>query len=41
VIEFEDCGLSSLASRLEEQYQVHLTGHLLEFFGECAECKTD
>jgi Fur family ferric uptake transcriptional regulator len=38
VIEFEDCGLSELERRLETQYHVNLTGHLLEFYGLCSEC---
>jgi len=38
VIEFEDCDLSSLASELERRLDVHLTGHLLEFYGLCSTC---
>lgn len=38
VIEFEDCGLGELARNLEKQYNVSLTGHLLEFYGVCAQC---
>lgn len=38
VIEFDDCGLAELEQRLESQYQVKLTGHLLEFYGRCALC---
>ncbi|PJF27826.1 MAG: hypothetical protein CUN53_02595 [Phototrophicales bacterium] len=38
VIEFEDCGLDGLASELEKRLKVHLTGHLLEFYGLCDEC---
>lgn len=40
VIEFEDCGLSELERKLESQYQVNLTGHLLEFYGLCSTCLT-
>jgi len=39
VIEFEDCGLGSLTRTLEDRLGVRLTGHLLEFYGLCAECR--
>ncbi len=39
VIEFEDCGLASLTRTLEERLGVRLTGHLLEFYGLCGNCK--
>lgn len=39
VIEFQDCGLSDLAKRLEAEFNVKLTGHLLEFYGLCAHCQ--
>jgi Fur family ferric uptake transcriptional regulator len=38
VIEFEDCGLSALETDLEKRLHVHLTGHLLEFYGLCDDC---
>ena len=38
VIEFENCGLDQLCRELEARYDVHLTGHLLEFYGLCADC---
>lgn len=38
VIEFQDCGLSDLAARLESEFDVQLTGHLLEFYGVCKNC---
>jgi len=38
VIEFEDCHLGKLASELEDKLHVHLTGHLLEFYGLCEDC---
>lgn len=38
VIEFEDCGLGALARRLEAEYDVTLSGHLLEFYGVCGAC---
>jgi Fur family ferric uptake transcriptional regulator len=39
VIEFEDCGLSDLERRLEAEYDMELTGHLLEFYGLCRACR--
>jgi Fur family transcriptional regulator, ferric uptake regulator len=39
VIEFEDCGLDQLVKTLEEKYQFVVEGHLLEFFGICADCQ--
>lgn len=41
VIEFEDCGLSTLERRLEAQFGVQLVGHLLEFYGLCEVCAVD
>jgi len=38
VIEFEECGLTALSSELEQRLHVHLTGHLLEFYGLCEDC---
>jgi Fur family ferric uptake transcriptional regulator len=38
VIEFENCGLKSLEDELERRLKVHLTGHLLEFYGLCEGC---
>ena len=39
VIEFEDCTLDVLTRELEQRLGVQLTGHLLEFYGLCADCK--
>ncbi len=39
VIEFDNCGLQQLARQLEEHYGFRLIGHLLEFFGVCAQCQ--
>lgn len=39
VIEFSDCGLEQMAQALEDRLHVKLTGHLLEFYGQCAECQ--
>ena len=38
VIEFEDCGLGEIESKLEDRLHVKLTGHLLEFYGLCDRC---
>ena len=38
VIEFEQCDLEPLRRELEAHYDVHLTGHLLEFYGVCDDC---
>jgi len=38
VIEFENCGLENLTQELERRLHVHLTGHLLEFYGVCDDC---
>jgi len=39
-IELEDCHVNELAADLEQRYGVALTGHLLEFYGLCAECRS-
>jgi Fur family ferric uptake transcriptional regulator len=39
VIEFEDCGLEDLIGRIEAKYGCRIEGHLLEFFGTCADCQ--
>jgi len=38
IIEFENCGLGTIAAELEERLHVKLTGHLLEFYGLCDKC---
>ena len=38
-IEFDNCGLSELSRRLEREFDVKLTGHLLEFYGVCHDCQ--
>ena len=40
VIEFENCGLETLTQELEQSLHVHLTGHLLEFYGICDDCES-
>jgi len=37
-IEFADCGLTALAADLEQRLNVRISGHLLEFYGQCAAC---
>jgi Fur family transcriptional regulator, ferric uptake regulator len=39
VIEFEECDLEAMTQALEKRLNVKLTGHLLEFYGECADCQ--
>lgn len=39
VIEFEQCGLGELAEELAQQLGFQLTGHLVEFYGVCADCR--
>lgn len=41
VIEFEECDLDDLRAELEQRLHVRLTGHLLEFYGLCANCTPD
>lgn len=38
IIEFDDCGLKALQQRLETEYNLSITGHLLEFYGQCEDC---
>jgi len=38
-IEFHDCGLDKMTLALQQQYNVEITGHLLEFYGLCENCK--
>lgn len=40
VFEFDDCGLDEIAQKLEISLNVKLIGHLLEFYGMCAECQS-
>lgn len=41
VIEFEDCGLSELTAKLETQFNLEITGHLLEFYAICEHCNPE
>ncbi len=38
--EFEDCGLEALTRTLQETLAVEISGHLLEFYGLCADCQS-
>ena len=38
VIDFEDCGLMQLTRRLQSDYNMTITAHLLEFYGVCDTC---
>jgi len=39
VIEFDECALAELAETVGRRYGFAVEGHLLEFYGRCAECK--
>ncbi len=41
VIEFENCNLEPLRFELEQRFHVHLSGHLLEFYGLCDDCGSE
>jgi len=36
--EFDDCGMEALTRNLEETLDIRISGHLLEFYGVCADC---
>ena len=40
VIEFDDCALGELAETVARRYGFVVEGHLLEFYGRCAECRS-
>jgi Fur family ferric uptake transcriptional regulator len=40
VIEFEDCGLHNLSEELEQKLDMQISGHLLEFYGICKDCRS-
>lgn len=40
VIHFEDCPLNDLADNLMSRFGFTIEGHLLEFFGQCQDCKS-
>jgi len=39
VIEFDECVLSEVEQALGGRYKFQVQGHLLEFFGMCAQCR--
>jgi Fur family ferric uptake transcriptional regulator len=39
VIEFDECALAELAETVGRRYSFAVEGHLLEFYGRCAECR--
>jgi Fur family ferric uptake transcriptional regulator len=41
VMEFEDCMVDELVAGLEERFGVQVHSHMLEFYGECADCIQD
>lgn len=40
VVEFEDCSAGQLEALVAERFQFTITGHLLEFYGHCADCQS-
>ena len=38
VVHFDDCPLTELKTILEKRFGFEIEGHLLEFFGKCANC---
>lgn len=38
VIELDACRVDNLSEDLEDRYNIHITGHLLEFYGVCDAC---
>lgn len=38
VVDFTDCGLNELESKLKEKSGFKINGHLLEFIGQCGDC---
>lgn len=41
VIELDTCQVDDLAKDFEQRYNVHITGHLLEFYSVCDACLKD
>jgi len=39
VMEFDDCDLEKMTAELERRLNVHIHGHLLEFYAVCSTCK--
>ena len=41
VIDFTDCSLGELERKLTEETRFKISGHLLEFLGQCRECRRE
>jgi Fur family ferric uptake transcriptional regulator len=41
VIDFDECGLMHLTRRLQNDFNMTITGHLLEFYGVCDHCREE
>lgn len=39
VIEFDDCAIGEIAQLIGQRFDFQLQGHLLEFYGLCADCQ--
>lgn len=39
VIEFEECGLQEMGKLLADRFNFEIEGHLVEFYGRCANCQ--
>lgn len=39
VVEFEECGLQEISQLLAERFNFAIEGHLVEFYGRCANCQ--
>lgn len=39
VVEFDECMAQEMAKALGERFEFEIQGHLLEFYGLCAECR--
>ena len=37
--EFDDCGLDVMTHNLQRELDIQISGHLLEFYGVCADCR--
>lgn len=37
--EFENCGLEAMTRNLQRELDIQISGHLLEFYGVCADCR--
>ena len=38
--EFDNCGLDALTRNLQRELDIEISGHLLEFYGVCADCRS-